>query len=152
MSPLLFLRRGVSLLETLVASTIVLLVLLSLLGAIAFGLEGVRNAEGHQEAVMYARQLFELTRENGLAQMEIFPPDIGFNDPPEARIPLDTPPFDSLEEFPEDSGYTRRMVTQRLSDNTSEHGFKLYRIEVTVFWQVKGHESSFRLVGYHRVP
>ena len=145
-------RLGVTLLETLVAATIVLLVLLSLLGVIAFGLEGVRNAEGHQDAVLYARQLFEVARENGLAQMEISPPGIGFDDPADARIPLSAPPFDSLDEFPENSGYTRRMVSRRLSDDPGLHGYKVYRIEVAVFWEVKGRESSFRLVGYHRVP
>jgi len=134
----------------MVAGTLVLLMLLALLGTVAFGLAGTRNAEGHQKAVHYAQRLLELTRERGLAREEIAPSVIGFQDPSNARIPLHAPPFSN--DFEDQTGYTRRLRTERLSNDTSSFEFKLYKIEVTVFWTVKARENQFRLVGIERVP
>lgn len=141
---------GVTLLETLVAGTIVLLVLLSLLGTIAFGLKGVQNAEGNQEAVFHARRLFEYIRENRLAERVVYPPHIGFADLPSDRILLEAAPFDTVEEFQSNNRYTRRIVTERLSTDLSDHRSRLYRVEVTVFWEIRSGESSYQLVGYYR--
>lgn len=135
--------------ETLIAGTIVLLVLLSLLGTIGYGLQGTRDAEGNQEAVFHARTMLELIRERRLAQ------NPGFSDPATARIPLDSPPFEPKprgEDFPADSGYTRRVVTSQLSADPADYRSKVYRIDVTVFWKVKDRENSFHLVGYYRAP
>jgi hypothetical protein len=151
-------------LETMVAATVVLLVLLTLLGALSFGLQGTRNAEGHQKAVAFARQMMELIRERGLARIPVSPPPaIGFDDPAGARIELDAPPFQPkppasdpssppVEDFPAASGYTRRLVTRRLSLDPDDYQSRLYRIEITLFWRVKARENSCRLVGYDRAP
>ena len=141
---------GTTLLETLVAATVVLLVLLSLLGTIAFGLHGTRNAEGHQDAVYHAIHLLELIRERRLAQT-VIPPNTteGFLDAEDARIALEDQPF--ADDFPPQTGYTRRIVTEQVSSDTTDYRSRTYRIEVTVFWNVKDRENSFRLVGLHRV-
>lgn len=133
----------------MVAGTIVLLVMLALLGTIGYGLRGTANAEGNQQAVFHARTLLELIRERRLPQSP------GFNDPPSARIPLDAPPFEPKplgRDFPADSGYTRRIVTTRLATDPDDYRSKVYRVDVTVYWQVKGRENSFRLLGYYRAP
>ena len=141
-----------TLMEALVSATIVLLVLLSLLGTIAFGLNGTQNAEGNQRAVLFARRLFELIRERRLAQT------VGFNDPVTARIPLETPllpppPGESPQvDFPPGTGYSRRIVTSRLSTDSSDYKSKVFQIEVFVFWRVKSRENSFHLIGYDRAP
>lgn len=136
--------------ETMVAGTVVMLVLLALLGTIAFGLAGTRNAEGHQKAVYHAQRLLDLTRERGLARGKTTDTTVGFSDAEDARIPLNAAPF--AGDFERAEGYTRRLVTRRLSDDPSQYESKLFEIEVTVFWTVKGRESHFRLVGVDRVP
>lgn len=144
-------RYGVTLLEALIACTIVILVLLSLLGAIAFGLEGTRHAAGHQQGVYYARELLELIREKRYAYLPRQQASltlVGFSDLEDDRIPLNDPPFQ--DNFPSQSGYTRRIVTEPMSPNPADHRSKVYRIEVTVFWRVKGRESSFRIEGLSR--
>lgn len=133
---------AVTLLETMVAATIVLLVLLALLGTIAFGLQGTRDAEGHQKAVYHARKIMELIRERDLAQ------NLGFNDAVAARLPLDAPPFDS--DFPADSGYFRRIVTERQSTDDLDYLSKVYRVQVTVYWTAKGRERHFEVEGLTR--
>lgn len=142
--------QGVTLLEVLIAGTIILLVLLSLLGSIAFGLNGTKYAAGHQQAVFHARELMELIRERQLASAVITPPNPGFADPSTARIPLNAPPFEN--DFPADTGYTRRIETRRLSTDPTNYHSKLYEIKITVFWKVKSRENSFRLSGLYRVP
>ncbi len=126
----------------MVAATIVLLVLLSLIGTIAFGLQGTQNVAGHQQAVDYARKLMELIRERDLAQ------NLGFSDTTGARVPLNAAPFTS--DFPADSGYTRRLVTERLSTDNANYQSKLYRVEVSVFWKIKGREVHYTLEGLTR--
>lgn len=146
--------------ETLVASTIILLVLLSLLGTIAFGLNGTQNSEGNQQAVLHARQIFELIRERRLLHPNPDPDgeDTVFDDAVDARIPLETPLVpppageDAIVDFPEGTGYTRRIVSSRLSSDETNYQSKLYRIEVTVYWKVKARENSFQLIGYDRAP
>ncbi len=142
---------GTTLLETLIACTIVVLVLLSLLGAIAFGLEGIRHAEGHQQGVYHAREILELIRERqwafrpySLGAVEA----VGFLDEVDARVPLNGPPFQ--DDLPEGTGYSRRIVTEQLSFDPGDHRSKVYRVEVTVFWTVKGRENSFRVEGLNR--
>ena len=126
------------------AATIITLVLLSLLGTISFALEGSRQAEGQQEAAWHAQALFENIRERGL------PSSLGFNDPAGARIPLNDPPVDI--DLPADTGYTRRIVTQRLATDPSDYQSKIYRVDVTVFWKSKRRESSFSLNGLYYEP
>lgn len=146
--------------ETLVAATIILLVLLSLLGTIAFGLNGTQNSEGNQQAVLHARQIFELIRERRLLHPNPDPDmdDVVFDDPVDARIPLETPLVppppdeDPIVDFPEGTGYTRRIVSERLSSDETNYQSKLYRIEVTVYWKIKARENSFQLIGYDRAP
>ena len=144
--------------ETLVASTIILLVLLSLLGTIAFGLNGTQNSEGNQQAVLHARQIFELIRERRLLYSDPDADDPFFDDPVDARIPLETPLVgpdsgeDPLVDFPAHTGYTRRVTSKRLSSDETNYQSKLYRIEVTVYWKVKARENSFQLIGYDRAP
>lgn len=133
----------------MIAGTIVLLVLLSLLGTIGYGLQGTRDAEGNQEAVFHARTMLELIRERRLAQ------DPGFNDPATARIALDAPPFEPKprgDDFPAQTGYTRRVVTSQLSTDPADYRSKMYRIDVTIYWKIKARENSFHLVGYYRAP
>ena len=130
-------RAGVTLLETLIAGTVILLVLLSLLGTVSFALEGSRHAEGVQDGSWYAQSLVEVIRDRGLAQ------NPGFNDAPGARIPIETAPFNL--DFPADTGYTRRIVTRRLSTDTTNYQYKLFEIVVTVYWQSKRSENSFEV-------
>ena len=144
------LSRGTTLIEIMVSVVVVLLVLLALLGTIAYGLAGTRNAEGNQQAVYHAQRLLELTRERDLARKETVGTTIGFQDADDARIPLNSPPF--ADDFEDDTGYTRRMVTRRISNDPADYESKLWEIEVTVFWTVKGRENLFRLVGVDRVP
>ena len=144
------LSRGATLIEIMVAVVVVLLVLLALLGTIAYGLAGTRNAEGNQRAVHYAQRLLELTRERDLAREETVGTTIGFQDPEDARIPLNSPPF--TDDFEAGTGYTRRLVTRRISNDPTSYESKLWELEVTVFWTVKGRENLFRLVGVDRVP
>ncbi len=136
--------RGTSLLETLGAATLVTLVLLALLGTIAFGLRGVQSSENHQRGVYHARKLFDLTKERKLFL------HASFDDPPEARLALDAPPFQ--DDFPAATGFQRRLVTHRLSDNPDSFEYKLYSIEVTVFWKDKTRDSEFQIRGLARVP
>jgi type II secretory pathway pseudopilin PulG len=126
----------------MVAATIVLLVLLALLGTIAYGLQGTQNAAGHQQAIYYARKLMELIRERDLAQ------NLGFSDAAGARIPLNAAPF--ATDFPADSGYSRRLLTEQLSADTLDYKSKVYRVDVTVFWEVKGREIHYQLEGLTR--
>jgi hypothetical protein len=121
----------------MVAFTIVVLVLLSLLGAISFGLQGVGAADGRQNATFEANRLLELIRQRQLAQ------SLGFNDAPSARVPIEAAPFTS--DFPANSGLTRRIVTDRLSDDPDHYQYKVFSIEVTVFWKTRGRESSVTL-------
>lgn len=146
--------RGLTLMETMIAATIVLLVLLSLLGTIAFGLSGTQNSEGSQQAVLHARQTLELIRERRLLHNEAHV----FSDAANDRLPLETPLVappsgeDPIIDFPPNTGYSRRVVSERLSSDPNDYRCKLYRIEVTVFWKAKTRENSFRLVGYDRAP
>ena len=94
--------------------------------------------------------MLELTRERDLAREETVGPTIGFQDPEDARIPLNSPPF--TDDFEAGTGYTRRLVTRRISNDPTSYESKLWEIEVTVFWTVKGRENLFRLVGVDRVP
>ncbi|MFA5508847.1 MAG: hypothetical protein WC423_25705 [Vulcanimicrobiota bacterium] len=141
---------GLTLVETMVAGTVVMLVLLALLGTIAFGLAGTQNAEGHQKAVYYAQQLLELTRERGLARKTTTGNTLGFQDSENSRVPLNAAPFSG--EFEGAERYTRRIVTRRLSNDPADYDYKLFEIEVTVFWTVKNRENHFRLVGVDRAP
>lgn len=136
--------------EVMVAACVIMLVLLTLLGAISFGLEGTRNAAGHQQAVYFARELMELVRERHLAETVISPPNPGFRDGADDRVPLNAAPF--VKDFPDNSGYTRRIVTRRASSDPDDYHSRLYEIEITVFWRVKARENNYRLVGIHRVP
>ncbi len=139
----------------MVAAVIVLLVLLSLIGTVAFGLRGTREAEGSQDAVLHARRLIELIRERRLPQVEVFPPEVGFSDPAVSRTALDAFPFQpkpSGEDFPAGTGYTRRIVTERLSEDGDDYRSRLYLIDVTVFWKIKGRENQYQLTGYYRAP
>ena len=136
--------RGVTLLETLVAGTVIVLVLLSLLGAISFALEGSRQAEGHDDATWYAQRLMEAIRERELAQT------VGFSDPPTARIPLNAPPFDT--DFTPDPLYTRRIVTRQVTTDPTDYRHKLYEITVTIYWKSKRRENSFQIVGLTGEP
>ena len=70
-----FRTAGLSLLECLVAGTVVILVMLSLLGSVSFALEGVRQLDGQDKATWYAQRLLEGIRERRLAS------GMGFNDP-----------------------------------------------------------------------
>lgn len=126
----------------MVAFTIVVLVLLSLLGSIAYGLRGVSSAEGHQEAAFAANRLFELVRQRKM------PMTSGFDDPATARIPIEAPPFEN--DFEEGSGLTRQIVTERLSDDPDSYQSKVYRIKVTVFWKIRGREVHLTLNGLTR--
>lgn len=141
-------RRGLTLLEVLVAATVLLLAVLTMLGVIAFGLAGTRNAAGHHTAVLHARQLVELIRSRRLAEMVINPPAPGFSDAPADRIPLEDPPFEN--DFPPQTGYTRRLVTEAQSTDPNDYKSKLFRVEATVFWRVKRRENKFQVEGLYR--
>lgn len=141
---------GTTLIEIMVAVVVVMLVLLALLGTIAYGLAGTRNAEGNQKAVHYAQRLLELTRQRDLAREVTAGTTIGFQDADDARVPLNSPPF--ADDFKNGTGYTRRLVTRRLSSDPASYEAKLWEVEVSVFWTVKGRENLFRLVGIDRVP
>lgn len=140
--------RGLTLLELLIAATVILLVILTLLGVIAFGLAGTRNAAGHHSAVFYARQLLELIRSRRLPEVVVNPPTPGFSDAASDRHPLEAPPFEN--DFPPHTGYQRRLVTAPLSSTAGDYKAKLHRIEATVFWRVKRRENQFRVVGLYR--
>ena len=135
-------ESGVSLLETLIAFTVVVLVILSLLGTVSFALEGNRTAEGRQDAILIAQQLFETIREREL------PASTGFNDAANARIPVGDPPFDNV--LPPNTDYTRRIVTSRLATDPSDYRSRLYEVQVTVFWKIKERESQYVLEGLYR--
>ena len=135
-------ESGVSLLETLIAFTVVVLVILSLLGTVSFALEGNRTAEGRQDAILIAQQLFETIREREL------PASTGFNDAANARIPVGDPPFDNV--LPPNTDYTRRIVTSRLATDPRDYRSRLYEVQVTVFWKIKERESQYVLEGLYR--
>lgn len=141
-----------TLVEVMIAGLVTVLVMLTLLGTISFGLEGTRNAAGHQQGVYHARQLMELIRERRLAECALTAPSppTGFNDASGTRVPLHAPPF--ANDFPDNSGYTRRLVTRRVSTDVNDYRNRLFEVEVTVFWKVKARENSYRLVGLYRVP
>lgn len=141
-------RQGMSIVEVMVAATIILLGLLTLLGVISSGLAGTRNSAGHHTAVYHARQFMELIRARRLPQKQVFPPAFGFSDPASARIPLDAPPFE--DDFPANTGYFRQLVTGRVSSDPKSYQARLYEVEVTVYWKVRARENKFRLVGLHR--
>ncbi len=132
----------------LVAATVLLLALLTMLGVIAFGLAGTRNAAGHHSAVLHARQLVELIRSRRLAEVVVTPPYPGFSDGATARNPLEAPPFEN--DFPAQTGYTRRLVTEALSSDPNDYRSKLFRVEATVFWRVKRRENKFKVEGLYR--
>lgn len=141
--------RGSSLLELVVAGSIIILVLLSLIGAVAFGLEGVRSAEGHQEAVFHARRLMALIRERGYPVTHVVSPGfLGFQDAPADRVPLDNPPFDN--DFPSTTGYFRNLYTEPLSSDPTSYQSKVYRVKVTIYWQAKRRTSEFQISGLYR--
>lgn len=132
---------GVSLLEVLIAFTIIVLVLLSLLGAVSFSLEGTRAAEGRLDASWIAQRTFENIRDRKL----IAP---GFQDPVSARIPINAVPFES--DFPANTGFTRRLVTERLSTDPTNYRSHLYQIDVSIFWENKRRENVYTLKGLYR--
>ncbi len=144
--------QGTTLLEALVAVTIVLLVLLSLLGTIAYGLQGIENSDGHQKAVYHCQRIFELIRGRRLSQTAWDPPSraVGFSDAVNDRNALDAAPFDN--DLPSGTRYTRRIVTKQISADITDYQFKLYEVEVTVFWKVKSRENHFKLTGIYRAP
>lgn len=141
--------RGSSLLELIVAGAVIILVLLSLIGAIAFGLEGVRSADGHQQAVYHARRLMELIRAWSYPIDNVVSPSyLGFQDLPTDRVLLHAAPFDN--DFPTTTGYTRNLFTEPLSTDPTNYQSKIYRVRVIVYWEAKRRVSQFQISGLYR--
>lgn len=135
--------RALTLLEVLVAMSVVVLVILSLIGTTAFVLRGAQSSQGREAAMAEAQRLLEIVRERDLSSAP------GFNDPPSARHLLEAPPFQL--DFSPGSGLKRRIVTSRLSTSPSHHLYKVYKVSVTLYWEAKGRESHLVLETLDRV-
>lgn len=145
-------RRGFSLMEILVAVGVLAIGLLTLVGAVAYGLSVASEGEKHHQAVEHARRLIALTRARDLpyTQPTVPPgPTSGINDAPSVRRPLGAPPF-AGDGFPPDAGFERNI---RLDwDYPGYRADRLVKVTVTLYWQSKGRERSLTLTGVHKQP
>jgi len=142
-----------TLVEVMVAVTVLALGLLSLLGALAFGLRASENGARHAEATQHAKRYLALIRQRNLVfGVEDPLPDSnsGLNDDPALRRALDEAPFTG--DFPAESGFQRRLALAWAYPASDPRHGRLARISATVFWDDRGVERRVELVGYARKP
>lgn len=142
-----------TLVEVLVAAAVLALGLLSLLGALAFGLRAAETGGRHAEATQHAKRYLALIRQRNLVfgvEDPLPDDDSGLNDGPGFRRALEDAPFES--DFPRDSGFQRRLaLSWAYPTGDPRHG-RLVRISATVFWDDHGVERRVELVGYAKKP
>ncbi len=138
-------QKGFSLVELLVVIVVVSVALLGILASLAFGLNASDHAQRMTQATNLAREAITLLRDNNVA----FTPAL--KDPITAKgkdwIDNFPSPLDSL---PKDTNMKMKVdITTSLGT-----GYKanLARIQVTIFWTIKGHEKHIDLVAYQRKP
>lgn len=146
-------RKGMTLVEVMVAVAVLALGLLSLLGALAFGLRASESGARHAEATQHAKRYLALIRQRNLAFAVEDPlPGVssGLMDGSSVRRALNAAPFAS--DFPPNLSFRRRLVLSwAYPVGDPRHG-RLARLESTVFWSDRGVERSVQLVGYAKKP
>lgn len=142
-----------TLVEVMVAVAVLALGLLSLLGALAFGLRASETGARHAEATQHAKRYLALVRQRNLVfavESPLPDADSGLNDVPTMRRTLDEPPF--ADDFPEDAGFQRRLTLEWVYPPGDPRHGRLARISATVFWDDRGVERRVELVGYAKKP
>lgn len=123
------------------------------MGSIAYGTRHSRSGEELTEATQLGRQILVSLQETSvLDTTEIgtpwFSQDSGLLDKEGVRRELDAAPLGSLVLSSEVlSRYKRRIVTQRLSDDSGDHRYRLARAEVEIFWESKVGQRRLELTG-----
>ncbi|MCA9777383.1 MAG: type II secretion system protein [Candidatus Eremiobacteraeota bacterium] len=146
--------RAFTLVEVIVSIALIAIALLGVMGSIAYGTRHSGSGEELTEATHIARSYLSYIQEATLIDTiepntgEWLTEASGINDPDEGLRPLDDPPFGGLEfTGPQISRYRRRIRSQRVSEDNSDHRYGLARVQVTIFWESKQGERNVLLTG-----
>lgn len=151
-------RRGFSLIEILIVVVVVAIALMGLMASLAFGLQASGNAERMTEATNHARRVVGIIRADATsAQTGVFPGTAPYtpnnaleNADDSERTALNAAP---LTDLPGDTNMERNIQITYLTDPGGQpQRDNLARIQVRVFWTVKGQEHMVEMVAFQRDP
>ena len=134
---------GLTLIETLLAMAMLIILVTAFTGAFVVGLQGEVDVDQHQAAGALAENIVEQLREENLAELED-------NSPYEINDLFDDNDFDlSVDEL--SSSAKEFYENQNISDSDSEVTIEnigpdtLYSVEVNIEWTDRGENRNFTL-------
>ncbi len=152
-------RRGLSLVEVLIAVFVVSVGTLGAVSALWYGIKTEKYAERRSSAVFLGREMLNLIRSRNLPFLPTVPPvgdpinDGDYDDPGDdngARRPYNAPPFSN--DFDTDFNFERRIEMKLMSSNPNNHLSQMAGIKVTLYWVEGGAQKEVTLWGFHRRP
>lgn len=145
---------GVSILELLVATAVIILGLFGLASVYTFGTLAGKASEESLAAHRYACRLVDLIRAENKPFESGFPPSWTEELEPglaaEKEVPLDAPPFTGV--LPADTGLVRQVRLRWLGHRSSDYRQRLVEVTVKVGWAVEGRTRWVEAVALHRRP
>jgi type II secretory pathway pseudopilin PulG len=144
--------RGFTQVELGIAIVVLAVGILGVFASFAYGVNSVRYGGRVTEASNYARQLVELVRTRNLPFAGACPPasTSGYNDPAGTRRDLNAAPF--ANDLPANTGFTRQIRIERVSNDPADYRYEIARITVTVYWYEKSKEKKVEVTALHRRP
>lgn len=152
-------RRGLSLVEVLIAVFVVTVGTLGAVSALWYGIKTEKYAERRTKAVFLGREMLNLIRSRNLPFLPTVPPigdpinDGDYDNPADdggARRAFNDPPFSN--DFNSDFNFERRIEMKSMSTDPNDHMSEMAGIKVTLYWVEGGSQKEVTLWGYHRRP
>lgn len=154
-------RRGLSLVELMIATFVVAVGILGTLSSLWYGIKSEKGSERRAHAVFQARELTNVLRAGNYpfanpsylqVGSDINDGDIDNNgDDNGPRRPFNDPPF--ANHFPENPfNFQRRIEMKQLSTDPNNHLSNMVAIKVSVFWNEGRRNQEVTLWAYHRKP
>lgn len=154
-------RRGLSMVELLIAIFVVSVGILGTVSALWYGIKSERQSERRAHAVFQARELINVIRAgnypfsnpaNLVIGSDVNDGDIdNDSDDNGPRKPFNATPFGN--EFPNNPfNFERRIEMKQLSTDPTNHLSNVVAIKVSVFWNEGDSLKEVTLWAYHRRP
>lgn len=139
--------------EILVALGVLAVGILGVCSVFAFGTRAAGQGARITDATARCRQIVDLMRARNLPfgwTPSLPPGSSGLNDAEASRRDLAAPPFSA--DLPSDTGFTRNIKVEWVSQTAGDYRNILTRITVGVYWFDHGSERKVVLQALHRQP